>query len=220
MLLVLEDLAVDYPVRFTAGKDDRPTEVQIKSCIRWLAQFHAQFLGHSVDGLWPVGGYWHLDTRPDEWQVMPEGELKAAANVLDVELASCPYQTLIHGDAKLANFCFDASGARVAAVDFQYVGRGPGSKDLMLLLSSVMPDSRLMEEASALVEYYFEQLSTSLQQWQPNIDRHSVIAAWRSLYAISWADFHRFLAGWSPGHWKIGEYCLQQTEQALLQLRG
>ncbi|TCS42512.1 aminoglycoside phosphotransferase family protein [Reinekea marinisedimentorum] len=220
LLLVLEDLAVDYPVRFTAGQDDRPTDSQIQSCIHWLAQFHARTLQHNSEGLWPVGGYWHLDTRPDEWQAMPEGELKRLAGALDEQLRACPYQSIIHGDAKLANFCFDASGKKVAAVDFQYVGNGPGVKDLMLLLSSVMPDERLVTEAHGWVEYYFEQLSLGLKKWQKGVDADEVIAAWRPLYPVAWADFHRFLKGWSPGHWKIGRYCWQESNKCLLEQQG
>lgn len=230
LLLVMEDLAIDYPVRFTAGKDDRPSQNQIKACIHWLAQLHGKTLtvrqqGNAQDssGLWPVGGYWHLATRPDEWQAMAENSaqqraLKQAAQALDQQLANCPYQALIHGDAKLANFCFASSGNKVAAVDFQYVGQGPGVKDLMLLLSSVMPDERLLREADALLEHYFTQLRAALAKWQPELDAQVVITAWQPLYAVAWADFHRFLSGWSPGHWKIGDYCQRQTDLALASL--
>ncbi|MBW8192807.1 ecdysteroid 22-kinase family protein [Neiella marina] len=248
LLLVLEDLAITYPDRFTAGKDDRPTTRQIQSCVRWLAKLHARTLNLDIEemshhqvqqnrathspnaldeslpnhpsDLWPIGGYWHLDTRPDEWQSMTDGKLKQAAQALDNELRNCRFQSLIHGDAKLANFCFanpalDGCGEQVAAVDFQYVGQGPGVKDLMLLLSSVMPDQGLVTHAPGFVDDYFEQLVVELNRWQPAIGAEQVVSAWRPLYAVAWADFHRFLAGWSPGHWKIGDYCQQQTELAL-----
>ena len=26
------------------------------------------------------------------------------------------------------------------------------------------------------------------------------------IYALAWADFQRFVKGWSPEHWKINEY--------------
>lgn len=215
MAMVMEDLAENFPVRFTGGKSDRPTTTQIRSCIKWLAQFHGQHLGKTPTQFWSVGGYWHLDTRPDELDAMPEGALKQAASDIDHVLRHNPYQTIIHGDAKLANFCFCDRGENVAAVDFQYVGGGPGVKDLMMLLSSVMPDERLISDAAPLVDFYFECLTDALAQWQPQTDAADVVAAWRPLYAVAWADFYRFLEGWSPGHWKAGQYCQQQTELAL-----
>lgn len=33
--------------------------------------------------LWPIGTYWHLQTRPDEWKVMSEGEMKSYAKEMD-----------------------------------------------------------------------------------------------------------------------------------------
>ncbi|MEH6453948.1 MAG: choline kinase, partial [Psychromonas sp.] len=38
---------------------------------------------------------------------------------------------------------------------------------------------------------------------------------WRPLYAIAWADFQRFIKGWSPQHWKITPYTEQLKQQAL-----
>lgn len=61
-LLVLEDLnRVGYTQRVGSASLE-----QITSGIHWLAFFHARFLGASSDGLWPIGTYWHLATRPDE----------------------------------------------------------------------------------------------------------------------------------------------------------
>jgi hypothetical protein len=41
---------------------------------------------------------------------------------------------------------------------------------------------------------------------------------WRSLYPIAWADFYRFLLGWSPSHYKINPYMQKQTDIALASL--
>jgi len=37
-----------------------------------------------------------------------------------------------------------------------------------------------------------------------------VIASWDELWAYAWADFYRFLAGWSPEHLKINRYMQSQ----------
>jgi len=119
-LMVLEDLdASGFPVR----KNSVSIE-EMQTCLSWLAHFHATFMGQAPTGLWAVGTYWHLDTRPDELVALEDDGLKAAAAAIDQVLRSARYQPLVHGDAKLANFCFSESGEQVAAVDFQYVGGG------------------------------------------------------------------------------------------------
>lgn len=42
---------------------------------------------------------------------MEDRALREAAPLIDRRLAQCPYQTLVHGDAKLANFRFRADAA-------------------------------------------------------------------------------------------------------------
>ena len=59
-VLLLEDLdASGYQRRIEAID-----EMSLFACLEWLGRFHAKFLGVAPDGLWPVGTYWHLDTRP------------------------------------------------------------------------------------------------------------------------------------------------------------
>ncbi|TCI01710.1 DUF1679 domain-containing protein [Corallincola luteus] len=215
MLLVLEDLAIDFPELVEA-----PNVLQIEACIYWLANFHARFLDQAADGLWPVGGYWHLDTRPDELAAMTDLRLQQAAPALDRAIKQCRYQTLIHGDAKLANFCFSADGKRAAAVDFQYVGQGPGIKDLMLFISSAVPPALCEEWQEPLLDTYFRFLFEALQRQGKTavVDWPALEQEWRFMFAITWADFQRFVQGWCPDHWKINDYSRSITEQALLAL--
>ena len=121
VLIVLEDLdEAGYSLR-----KGRVNWAEISSCLAWLAQFHASYLGKSPEGLWEVGTYWHLETRPQELAALRDQSLKEAASAIDEKLNGCNYQTYVHGDAKLANFCFGKEG-QVAGVDFQYVGGGCG----------------------------------------------------------------------------------------------
>ena len=211
VILVLEDLdAAGFPLRAENG-----SRAQIQSCIQWLAEFHATFLHEQPDGLWETGTYWHLATRPDELAALPDKPLQAAAPLIDQRLQETRYQTFVQGDAKLANFCFSPHDTQVAAVDFQYVGGGCGIKDVAYFLGSCLHEDELAEQAEELLNFYFQELSQSLQQHHPPVDSDELVTEWRQLYPLAWADFHRFLKGWSPGHWKLNSYSEQMTARAL-----
>ena len=134
-----------------------------------------------------------------------------AAAAIDRALEASPFRTLLHGDAKVANFCFGASG-RVAAVDFQYVGGGCGMKDLAYFLGSCLDEDRCEQEEDRLLALYFRALREGIP---PGVDADALEADWRSRYPVAWADFHRFLKGWSPGHWKINSYSERICQQVI-----
>jgi len=211
-VIVLEDLACSDYVPLNSDSIDH----QVKQSLNWLAQFHAQYLQVTPQKLWQTGSYWHLATRPDELAAMTDVNLKAQAHNINILLNRCEYQTIIHGDAKLANFLFKDEGA--AAVDFQYVGGGVGIKDVMLLLSS-MPQNLMINEQSYL-DYYFSRLTYFLSVYHENIDVLDVCKQWQSLYKFAWADFVRFLKGWSPNHCKLNQHSLGMTEQVLIELEN
>lgn len=213
-LLVLEDIDA-------AGFDRRAThasEQQLDACIHWLAVFHATFLDVRPDGLWDKGTYWHLDTRPDEYDKLEDGPLKRAAHHIDAALDNSPFKTLVHGDAKLANFCFSHDPAHmpaVAAVDFQYVGGGCGMKDLAYLIGGCLDSPACFREEARLLETYFTALKSAIRERGLAIDTDALETDWRDLYPYAWADFQRFLMGWSPGHWKISAYSEHMTQKVL-----
>jgi hypothetical protein len=202
VFMVLEDLdAAGF-----AGRRNRITTADLHSCLSWLAHFHACFMGEKPHGLWETGTYWHLETRPDELNELEDPALKAAAPVIDQKLKGSPFQTLVHGDAKLANFCFSGPNAGVAAVDFQYTGGGCGMKDVAYFISSCLDEAQSERHEKALLDFYFHTLEKALMHHGKNVDFRALENDWRALYPVAWTDFYRFLQGWSPGHWKIHRY--------------
>jgi len=208
--MLLEDLDTEFATRCT-----HLSVQNARVCLQWLAAFHTQFLGIADPQLWERGTYWHLGTRMDEFAAMPESALKRAAHQLDTLLNNCQYQTLLHGDAKVANFCFSSSGDKVAAVDFQYTGPGCGMRDVAYFLGSCLKESELIEHEADLLNTYFQTMADELTSHRPDVNAEAVEAEWRPLYAVSGADFHRFLSGWSPGHQKLTKYSQSLVTRAL-----
>ena len=205
VLMVLEDLDV-------AGFSLRKGSVEwkeIRACLQWLAKFHASYLGEAPGGLWEVGSYWHLATRPQELAVLKDQRLKEAASAIDEKLNTCVFKTFVHGDAKLANFCF-AESAQVAGLDFQYVGGGCGMKDVAYFVGSCLGERDCERLEDEILDTYFAFLQSALGEKNQALEME-----WRSLYRVAWADFHRFLKGWSPGHWKINSYSERVTSRVI-----
>lgn len=223
--LLLEDLdSVGLAERHT-----RLSEEECLVCLNWLANFHSEFLqsmvqqsssqSHWPQGLWPTGTYWHLATRRDEWQAMADGFLKIKAEKISERLLSARYQTLVHGDAKVANFCFSENGQQVAAVDFQYIGAGIGVQDVAYFLGSALSEEALATSLPYLLEHYFAELGQAIVARGESQDLASaVIDEWQSLFSFAWADFHRFILGWCPDHVKNTALSRSITEQALAML--
>ena len=228
--LLMEDLTSSgFSLTFNTASDE-----QVNIVLNWLAHFHGRFLHITTPELWPVGSYWYLATRQAEYNAMPDGPLKDSAEQIDRALNSARFKTLLHGDAKLANFCFSDDG-RVAAVDFQYVGRGAGIKDVMYFLGSCLPDGALWAKHDAYIDYYFAQLKSVLlhghvtKTSEDNVNNQAIVDSvpdntiwvyeleqeWRKLVPLAWADFNRFLQGWNPEHVKINDFMQAQTSLAL-----
>lgn len=216
VVMVLEDLdASGFAGRRQHVNRHLEPRAELDACLSWLASFHATFMGERPEGLWGTGTYWHLATRPDELDALDNGPLKAAAAVIDRRLADSGFQTIVHGDAKLANFCFDADGRRAAAVDFQYVGGGCGMKDVAYFISSCLDEDDSERMAPGLLDRYFELLSEALEHSGKELDFAALEEDWRALYPLAWTDFYRFLQGWSPGHWKLHRYSERLASEVL-----
>jgi hypothetical protein len=210
-VFILEDLdQLGYPLRRT----DLNVE-EVKACLNWLASYHARFLGVPSDDLWETGTYWHFKTRIDEYMSMENSFLKEQAFIIDEKLNSCNYKTLVHGDAKVANFCFSSDMKSVAAVDFQYVGEGCGMKDVAYLFSSCLSSQECEKYEAELLSYYFEKLKDALSPKISEIEYDALEKEWRLMYPIAWADFVRFLLGWMPTHHKLNAYANQKVSETM-----
>jgi len=214
-LFVLEDLdQAGFPARRTCC-----TPQEIAACLGWLAAFHARFLGIVGDGLWQVGTYWHLATRPDELARLGSamGALRRAAPAIDQRLNAARFRGLVHGDAKLENFCFSSSGPSVAAVDFQYVGGGVGVKDVAYFLSSCLSAGECEALVPGYLEVYFDALRVALKARgdAPAREAAALEREWRELFSWAWTDFYRFLSGWAPAYASGDAYSEKQLQLVL-----
>ena len=98
------------------------------------------------------------------------------------------------------------------------MGGGCGIKDVAYFVGSCLDERECEAQEEALLETYFTSLRAALAKRQPDIDANAVIAEWRALYPVAWTDFHRFLKGWSPGHWKINSYSERLARGVVTQL--
>ncbi|MCF2856057.1 aminoglycoside phosphotransferase family protein [Pseudoalteromonas sp. SMS1] len=187
----------------------------IVAILTWLAGFHAIWLeqstSHSLLAEFGEGNYWHFKTRPDEFKKMPGGPLKQHAQKIDQILTATTFKTLIHGDAKLANFAFNNKA--VIGYDFQHVGVGIGLSDVMLLLTSVLECNELEALSDKLLDIYFMALANCMAKCHVQLSSQDVEREWRPLWPLIWADFHRFLVGWKPDHKKINHYMKYQSKK-------
>ena len=214
---VLEDLD---QAGFAARRSQCSAQ-EIGACLAWLAAFHARFLGVAPEGLWKVGTYWHLATRPDELARLGAADLRRAAAAIDARLNGARFRSLVHGDAKLENFCFSGAGQGVAAVDFQYVGGGVGVKDVAYFLSSCLSSAECDAHVPGYLEQYFAALRSALEARGAELasQAEALEREWRALFSWAWADFHRFLLGWAPAYASGDEYGQKQLNLALSALR-
>jgi hypothetical protein len=212
--IILEDLdASGFPIRKTGLNI-----IEVKLGLKWLANFHSTFMNDTPIGLWKHGSYWHLATRPDELKAMEQGPIKENAIKFDKALSSCKYQTIIHGDAKVANFCFSKDMKQIVAVDFQYVGGGCGMKDVAYFIGSCLGESDCKRYESEILNYYFKELEIALNNEDKRFDFNSLKEEWMNAYPIAWADFIRFLLGWMPSHQKLNSYSLEMTKNGIKNL--
>ena len=101
------------------------------------------------------------------------------------------------------------------AVDYQYVGGGCGMKDLAYFVGSCLYEDECERMESTILDFYFQTLHKALKQKQKEINFKELEANWRKLYYFAWADFHRFMKGWTPGHLNKTSYSERLVERII-----
>lgn len=136
-----------------------------KALLDWLARFHAvnwkavPTEGGTM-GLWSEGSFWQLDSRTtefgqieDDWRM-----LHTIGQYVHEQLQRSSFRTVIHGDAKSANFFFYKTGGAtvsIAGYDFQYCGFADGMRDVAYVLCcSIQPDLVEAFEEELLMHYH------------------------------------------------------------------
>jgi hypothetical protein len=105
-------------------------------------------------------------------------------------------------------------------VDFQYVGGGCGIKDVAYFIDSCLPEHECQRLEKPLLDIYFIGLKQALQSKHSTLNADAVEHDWRALYPVAWTDFHRFLKGWSPGHWSANSYSENLARKVIAQLHA
>ncbi|MEC8483194.1 MAG: hypothetical protein VXY99_05180, partial [Pseudomonadota bacterium] len=107
----------------------------------------------------------------------------------------------------------------VAAVDFQYIGRGIGVQDVVYFLGSCLSEAQLEADIDYLLDIYFSELARCIIARGESPDlAESVTQEWYRLFPVVWADFHRFIMGWCPTHHKNTSFSQRITQIGLDQV--
>jgi hypothetical protein len=78
-----------------------------------------------------------------------------------------------------------------------------------------MDENDCEQYESEILDIYFKFFKEALLNQNKQIDFSELESEWRGLYKFAWIDFHRFLKGWSPGHWKINSYSEKISREVL-----
>ena len=93
-------------------------------------------------------------------------------------------------------------------------------KDLAYFVGSCLREEDCEALESTLLDHYFSMLALRVTEKFPTVEVTALEEEWRGLFDVAWADFHRFLKGWSPGHWKINGYSEKLTRRVIERLRS
>ncbi len=127
--------------------------------VSWLYDFSqwAQIYPATIESGWPL-------LLRDFGYLIPE-HLKpifpmanALAGQLFTHLSSQQPVTLIHGDARMENLCFDSVTGHPRYYDWQLVSSGPAAYDVMYFIASGLESDMILSQGDGLVQHYHQTL--------------------------------------------------------------
>ena len=86
-------------------------------------------------------------------------------------------------------------------------------KDVAYFVGSCLSEKDCSDLEEEILQFYFAELRIALSQSEISVEK--LEQEWRSLYRVAWADFQRFILGWSPQHRKLTAYSDALTERSI-----
>ena len=196
----------------------------------WLGQRRQdKTLTEALAGsLWPIATYWDQAKQPADQAnrlsaifsrfVSDFGDpevskaagrkdygavLASQVERLEREVHRGEKQTIIHGDAKSANFFYKASstekqGLDVGVIDFQWTGSGLCATDVAYAMWAC-PQAEVLDQEHQLVEFYHDQLSQELAELEPPGGAQApTLNAFKAQYQAAFLDLCRVVLA---DHW-------------------
>ncbi|MFT6719209.1 MAG: Ser/Thr protein kinase RdoA (MazF antagonist) [Sphingobacteriales bacterium] len=177
-------------------------EDRISKVLSFLADLHA----NTLQKPWPlVGNYWHYNTRKAEWNRIRNTWLKKYASRINDTLENAQFTCLIHGDSKASNYLMSDDANKIVPLDFQYFGTGIGVMDLVCFCSGIIPENDSAQFQS-WVNQYFQYLKLAMMKANSPFSFQAVKQEWSGLIPLVWADYARFLEGWTGSSFKLGKW--------------
>tara|TARA_B110000967_G_C18879835_1_gene560404 strand:+ start:98 stop:1306 length:1209 start_codon:yes stop_codon:yes gene_type:complete len=134
--------------------------------------------------------------------------LKVNGEALTVKLGE-ESSTLLHGDFRLDNICFDDSKGEIVLFDWQTMSNGPAGMDLAYFLSAALPVNTGEEKINELIKHYRVALSHT------GVNISSARLRWQYEMGIL-ATLHRIIPAAHTGQLDLGSDRGPQMMQAWL----
>lgn len=125
--------------------------------VTWLYDFSqwAQIYPATIESGWPLFlrdfGYLIPDHLKPLFPIA-----NALAGKLFTHLSSQQPVTLIHGDARMENLCFDPVTGHARYYDWQLVSSGPAAYDVMYFIASSLEPDMILSRGEELIQYYHQ----------------------------------------------------------------